>query len=71
MQEKFQEDGIDRGEVRTVFSATHSAIKATGKSQCKIHNWRKLNEMELECTNCPTVIICSIDDERLVNFDKK
>lgn len=65
MEEKMQDDGEDRGEIRTVFSATHSAIKATGKTMCTTHVWRKKGEIELECTVCPTVIICGVDDDRL------
>jgi hypothetical protein len=67
MVENSQDDGIDRGEIRTVFSATHAAIKATGVKMCTDHKWKKVNEVELACTVCPTQIICSIDDERLVN----
>jgi len=52
---------------QTVFSAFHSDIEATGKRMCVSHSWRKRNEMEIECTNCPTCLIVGIDDERLLN----
>lgn len=69
--EPSQDDGIDRGENRTVHAVTHAAIKATGKAQCTTHSWRKLSETELACTNCMTAIICGIDDERLLDKTAK
>jgi hypothetical protein len=60
--EKPKDDGIDRGEIRTVFSRSIADIKSSGVSQCKNHKWRKLNDNELECVNCPTVIVVGIDN---------
>jgi len=57
---------LETGGNQTVFSVSHSDIKRTGKSQCQVHKWRKLNDIELECTICPTIIICGLDDERLL-----
>ena len=59
--EAFQEDGIDRGEVRTVFSRKHSDIRANGKTMCKEHTWKKMNAMEIYCTQCPTVHIVNAE----------
>lgn len=70
MEEKFvekkQEDGEDRGEQRVVFTRSHADIKAGGKKMCTDHQWRNRGDMELECKLCPTIIICAIDDERLL-----
>lgn len=70
MEEKFiekkQDDGEDRGEQRVVFTRSHADIKAGGKKMCTDHSWKKLSENELYCTQCPTVIICALDDERLL-----
>ena len=71
MQEKNQEDGIDRGEIRTEFVRSHADIKATGKTMCQEHTWKKINETEIECTLCPTVLMVGIDDERLVKLNQK
>ena len=65
-KEKIKQDGIDRGEIRTEYSIFHSDIERTGVSQCKEHSWKKRNDMEIECTKCPTVLVCSVDDERLL-----
>ena len=54
-----------KGENHTVFSRSHSDIRAGGKKMCVTHSWKKKNEIELECTQCPTVVICSLSDERL------
>lgn len=64
--EKKQSDNEDRGEIRTIFARSHADIREGGKKMCTTHSWRKKNEIELECTLCPTCIICSIDDERLL-----
>lgn len=63
--EKKQEDGMDRGEVRTIFARSHSDIREGGKKMCEKHVWKKLNDMEIYCTQCPTALIVSIDDARL------
>ena len=63
--EPMQEDGMPRGEVRTVFSRKHSDIEMSGKKMCTDHKWRKLNNTEIECINCPTALIVGVDDERL------
>lgn len=55
--EKPQEDGTDRGEIRTEWTVSHASIKATGVSQCKDHTWKKLSENEVYCTKCPTALI--------------
>lgn len=59
------EDEIDLGENRTVFTRSHADIKANGKTMCLDHKWKKLNENEIYCTQCPTVLIVGVDDERL------
>lgn len=64
--EELQKDGEDRGEIRTVFSRAHSDIRANGKTMCLDHSWKKLNENEIYCTQCPTVLIVGLDDERLL-----
>lgn len=66
--EKPQDDGEDRGEIRQVHAITHDSIRAGGKTMCLDHSWKKISENELACTNCPTVIICQLDDERLLAF---
>jgi len=35
------------------------------KSDTLDHKWKKLNENEIYCTQCPTVLIVGLDDERL------
>ena len=63
--EPFQDDGEDRGEIRTVFTRSHADIKANGKTMCLDHKWKKMNENEIYCIECPTVLIVGLDDERL------
>jgi len=45
---------------KTVFTIKHSDIPK-GITQCVKHVWRKKNETELDCVNCPTCIIVSAD----------
>lgn len=52
-----QEDGIDRGEIQTVFSRSHADIAAGGKKMCEKHVWKKLSSNEVECIMCPTALI--------------
>lgn len=59
--EKKQKDGIDRGEIKTVFSRSHSDIQAGGKRMCDKHIWKKLSENEVACIMCPTVWIVNAD----------
>lgn len=40
-----------------VFSMSHSDIERTGTRQCREHTWKKLNQTEIYCTQCPTVHI--------------
>lgn len=47
---------IDALGPKTVFTIKHSDIPK-GITQCAKHVWRKKNEMELDCVNCPTCII--------------
>ena len=68
MEEKMQDDGIDRGEIRTEFVRSHADIRAGGKKMCEDHKWEKLSDTELYCTQCPTAIICGVDDERLLDL---
>ena len=65
-KDKPKDDGEDRGEIRTVFSTSTSTIALSGVKQCVEHKWRKLNDTELACADCPTAIICGIDDDRLL-----
>ena len=67
--EKKQKDEIDRGEIRTIFSRSHSDIRSGGKTMCEKHTWKKLNDMEIYCTQCPTALLVSIDDERLKELE--
>jgi len=48
---------------KTVFTIKHSDIP-TGVTQCKFqeHKWVKLNDNEIKCTKCPTVLIVGADD---------
>lgn len=66
------EDEIDLGENRTVFTRSHADIKANGKKMCEPldHKWRKVNENELECKECPTALMVAVDDERLIRLDE-
>jgi hypothetical protein len=59
--EKLQDDNIDRGEIRTVFSRSHSDIAANGKKMCEKHVWKKLSDNEVYCVNCPTALIVNPD----------
>lgn len=56
-QDKPKDDGIDRGEIRTVFSTSTATIKASGTTMCREHRWRKLSDTEIGCTVCPTALI--------------
>lgn len=51
----------ETGGNQTVFSVSHSEIRKTGITMCKDHSWEKLNEMEIYCTLCPTVLIVNAD----------
>ena len=53
---KSEESQEDEYGPKRVFSIKHSEIPK-GVTQCVTHEWRKLNENELECTKCPTAII--------------
>jgi len=66
--EKRQEDGIDRGEIRTEFTRSHSDIKAGGKTMCKEHTFKKLSENEVYCIHCPTALI--VNPEVVKDLDK-
>lgn len=57
MIEERQRDGEDRGEIRQVFAVKNSDIKNNGITMCKKHTWRKLSDMEVACTVCPTAWI--------------
>lgn len=43
---------------KRVFSIKHSEIPK-GITQCENHSWIKLNDNEVKCTKCPTVLIVS------------
>lgn len=43
-----------------VFSLNHSDIPR-GMTQCEKHNLVKLNDNEVRCTKCPTVLIVNSD----------
>lgn len=55
--EQPQEDGMDRGEIRTEFTRSHADIRAGGKKMCTEHSWKKLSENEVYCTQCPSAWI--------------
>lgn len=59
--EKLEEDNIPRGEIQTVFSRSHSDIKAGGKTMCEKHIWTKLSDNEVACIICPTAWIVNPD----------
>jgi len=40
-----------------VFRIHIDEIKKRGVTQCQKHVWRKLDDNNLECINCPTAII--------------
>ena len=48
--------------IKTVHTIKESEIKASGKTQCQNHTWRKLSETEIECVNCPTALIVGADN---------
>jgi hypothetical protein len=50
------EEEKDPLDPQTVFTIKHSDIPK-GITQCIKHEWRKLNDNEIECTKCPTVLI--------------
>ncbi len=58
---KSEERQEDEYGPKRVFSIKHSEIPK-GITQCATHEWRKLNENELECTKCPSVIIVNKED---------
>lgn len=64
-KDKRKDDGIDRGEIRTVFSTSIDTVRLSGKRMCEHHEWTKVNDTEIACKNCPTQLIVGIDDERL------
>ena len=43
---------------KTVFTIKHSEIPK-GITQCVHHAWIKRNDNEIECTKCPTILICN------------
>lgn len=52
-EKKPEKDPLDP---QTVFRIKHSEIPQ-GVTQCAEHRWRKLNDHEIECAQCPTVNI--------------
>lgn len=61
MYHKKEEKSIDPLDPKEVFRVHHDDIPK-GVTQCKRHKWVKLNDTELKCVNCPTVIIVGADD---------
>ena len=57
--EKAEKDSLKKEFIEEVFRNSDAAIRKTGVSQCRItdHNWEKLNDTEIVCTKCPTVMI--------------
>lgn len=50
---------------KEVFRIDVSEIKKRAVSQCQKHVWRKLDDTNLECVNCPTAIQVHNADEFL------
>jgi|GEM_PF-4529787 len=44
---------------QTIYTINEADILQSRKSQCVKHQWRVLNENELECLMCDTVIIAN------------
>jgi hypothetical protein len=53
-----EEENLDNP---TVFTLKHSEIPK-GITQCKNHEWIKLNDHEIKCTKCPTIAIINPND---------
>jgi len=51
---------------KEVFRIDVSEIKKRGVRQCEKHVWRKLDDNNLECINCPTAI--QVNPEVLEQF---
>lgn len=62
-----EKESIDELGPQRVFAIKHSEIPK-GVTQCEKHIWKKLNDMEIACTQCPTALIVAIDDERILNL---
>lgn len=58
MKEKSQEPDLLSN--KTVFTIKHSEIPQ-GRTQCIQHSWVKLNDNELHCPVCDSVIITNAD----------
>lgn len=56
----WQKEAKDPLAPKTLFTIKHSEIPQ-GKTQCVNHVWKKLNDNELECLNCPTCVIVNSD----------
>jgi hypothetical protein len=45
----------------TVYTISEREIKSTGRTQCTEHKWEKLNDNEIICRACNTVLIINPD----------
>lgn len=52
----------------TVYSISTTDIRKTTQSQCDEHRFAKLNDEEVKCTICPTVLIVGNADSFLLNY---
>jgi len=58
----------EESQVKTVFTIDEADIRPTF-TQCQKHSWIKLNDHEIECTKCPTVLI--IDPNKMKQYVSK
>jgi len=52
---------------KEVFRIHIDDIKKRGVTQCVKHVWRKLDDQNIECVNCPTAIIVNNSDNFINN----
>ena len=57
-QKKEEKDELSN---QRVFTINHSDIPK-GVTQCSEHSLIRLNDTEVKCTKCPTVLIKSLED---------
>jgi len=60
-EQEEQQRILETGGNQTVFSVSHSDIKERGTTMCKNHIWKKLSDMEVACTVCPTALIVNTE----------
>ena len=50
---------VNKLDPQTVLTVNHSELKGVTQCSMEKHHWVKLNDNEIRCTKCPTILICN------------